>query len=304
MTVGSEADAPFVANTQTLTFANFLEKMRDPSCSDLVRSIKKFISRTVEHSEAGKSTPDKDAVLTQEYLSKTEATFRQHAMWHGCSEDELDAAGEGLEKYLMTKLHQNTFDVDPAEKERDELLSTKMAALQKFLLPEHMEIPPQFHNEEEWVLAQKNLLQINSYKAPRDKLVCILNTCRVISNLLAVSTEEGGPPPGADAFLPVLIYVTIKANPPNLAANLKYIERYRAESRLVSEAAYFFTNLVSAASFIETMDATSCAPHLDPELFVRHMRDAQLLPPPPPDECGDLVPPSPVVVPATAAAAA
>jgi len=53
------------------------------------------------------------------------------------------------------------------------------------------------------------------YKAPRDKLACILNCCKVINNLLLnasiVSNTTPPPaPPGADEFLPVLIYVTIK----------------------------------------------------------------------------------------------
>ena len=38
-----------------------------------------------------------------------------------------------------------------------------------------------------------------------NKVVCILNTCRIINNLLNVSA--GNRPPGADDFLPVLIYV-------------------------------------------------------------------------------------------------
>lgn len=51
------------------------------------------------------------------------------------------------------------------------------------------------------------------YKAPRDKLVCILNCCKVISNLLLnASLVSNVNPPGADEFLPVLIYVTIKVN--------------------------------------------------------------------------------------------
>lgn len=60
-------------------------------------------------------------------------------------------------------------------------------------------------------LAQKELQKINMYKAPRDKLVCILNCCKVINNLLlnaSIALNEN--PPGADEFLPVLIYVTIK----------------------------------------------------------------------------------------------
>lgn len=62
-------------------------------------------------------------------------------------------------------------------------------------------------------LAQKELQKINMYKAPRDKLVCILNCCKVINNLLlnaSIASNEN--PPGADEFLPVLIYVTIKAS--------------------------------------------------------------------------------------------
>lgn len=51
---------------------------------------------------------------------------------------------------------------------------------------------------------------------------------------------------GADDFLPVLIYVVIHANPPQLASNLLYIERFRMASRMMSESAYFFTQLVSA----------------------------------------------------------
>lgn len=64
-----------------------------------------------------------------------------------------------------------------------------------------------------WQLAQKELQKINMYKAPRDKLVCILNCCKVINNLLlnaSIAANENLP--GADEFLPVLIYVTIKVN--------------------------------------------------------------------------------------------
>ncbi len=51
---------------------------------------------------------------------------------------------------------------------------------------------------------------------------------------------------GADDFLPVLIYVVIHASPPQLASNLEYIQRFRMNSRMASESAYFFTQLVTA----------------------------------------------------------
>lgn len=63
-------------------------------------------------------------------------------------------------------------------------------------------------------LAEKELQKINAFKAPREKLLCILNCCRVINNLLLnASMSENRVLAGADDFLPVLIYVTIKASP-------------------------------------------------------------------------------------------
>ena len=115
---------------------------------------------------------------------------------------------------------------------------------------------------------------MGSFKAPRDKLVCLLNCCRVINNLLlnAHMREGDGASPGADDFLPVLIYVLLKANPPQLLANVEYIQRYRHPSRLVGEAAYFYTNVVSAATFLEHLEASSLT--MAPEEFEASLKHA------------------------------
>lgn len=49
----------------------------------------------------------------------------------------------------------------------------------------------------------------------------------------------------------------MQANPPQLYSNLLYINRYRHRSRLISEASYFYTNLVSAEAFISTLESNS-----------------------------------------------
>ncbi|KAF8030390.1 hypothetical protein BT93_E2738 [Corymbia citriodora subsp. variegata] len=151
-----------------------------------------------------------------------------------------------------------------------------MALVQQFIRPENLDITPTFQNETSWLLAQKELLKINMCKAPRDKLVCILNCCKVINNLLinaSIASNEN--PPGADEFLPVLIYVTIKASPPQLHSNLLYIQRYRRQSRLVAEAAYFLTNMLSAESFISNIDAKALS--MDETEFSSNMESAQAL---------------------------
>lgn len=63
------------------------------------------------------------------------------------------------------------------------------------------------------------ILKINNYKAPRDKLICILNCCKVIFGL--IKHVEGDA--GADKFLPILIYVVIRANPPRLVSNVQQV---------------------------------------------------------------------------------
>ncbi|KAK1313463.1 Vacuolar protein sorting-associated protein 9A [Acorus calamus] len=262
---------PFVASTAPLTWHDFLERMRHPSAADFVKSIKSFI---VSFSNRVPD-PERDSTSVQEFLASMGGAFRAHSLFTGCTEEELESAGEGLEKYVMTKLFNRAFASLPEEVKHDEELSEKMSLLQQFIRPESLDIKPTFQNETSWLLAQKELQKINMYKAPRDKIICILNCCKVISNLLLnASVASNDNPPGADEFLPVLIYVTIKANPPQLHSNLLYIQRYRGQSRLVSEAAYFFTNLLSAES-IWNIDAKSLS--MGEEEFKNNMDSAQAL---------------------------
>ncbi|CAO2834724.1 unnamed protein product [Amaranthus hypochondriacus] len=256
----------FTASTVQLTWHDFLERMRQPSAAEFVKAIKSFI---VSFSN-NPPDPEKDSAAVQQFFSNMEAAFRSHPLWSGCSEEELENAGEGLEKYVMTKLFSRAFAAFPDDVKIDDQLSEKIALVQQFIRPENLDIKPTFQNESSWLLAQKELQKINMVKAPREKLACILNCCKVITNLLhnaAVTANEN--PPGADEFLPVLIYVTIKANPPQLHLNLQYIQRYRRQSRLVSEAAYYFTNILSAVSFISNIDAQALS--MDGIEFERNM---------------------------------
>ncbi|KAI4337755.1 hypothetical protein L6164_016132 [Bauhinia variegata] len=251
---------------------DFLERMRQPSAADFVKAIKSFIVSFSNNAP----DPDRDSAAVQEFFAKMEAAFRAHPLWAGCSEEELESAGEGLEKYVMTKLFTRVFASLPDDVKLDDQLSEKMALIQQFIRPENLDIKPTFQNETSWLLAQKELQKINMYKAPRDKVVCILNCCRVINNLLVnASVTSDGNPPGADEFLPVLIYVTIKANPPQLHSNLLYIQRFRRQSRLIGEAAYYFTNILSAESFISNIDAKALS--LDEAEFERNMETARAL---------------------------
>eukprot|EP00891_Asterochloris_glomerata_P004098 jgi/Astpho2/4098/gw1.00063.257.1_t len=245
--------------------------MKDPQAANLVRLIKNFIKTFDDRAR----DPDRDSEMVQAssaaFLAKSDSAFRDHPVWANAPTEHQSQATEGLEKYLMTKIHGKVFAQSALDRERDEALGQRMAVL-SFVRPEHLDIPAVYQDEKAWLMAMKELHKINNYKAPRDKLVCILNCCRVVTNLLQAASQRGSGAVGADDFLPVLIYVVIHANPPQLASNLEYITRFRMQSRMVSEAAYFFTQLYSAASFVETINSASLS--MDPDEFVARMISA------------------------------
>ncbi|KAF3946008.1 hypothetical protein CMV_027675 [Castanea mollissima] len=74
---------------------------------------------------------------------------------------------KGLEKYVMTKLFSRTFASVPEDAKIDREVSEKICLLQTFLKPEHLDIPAVLHNEASWLLAEKELQKINTFKAPQ-----------------------------------------------------------------------------------------------------------------------------------------
>ncbi|KAL5652933.1 hypothetical protein ACJX0J_038391, partial [Zea mays] len=181
----------------------------------------------------------------------------------------------GLEKYVMTKLFDRTFGTSTEDVVSDMDISEKIGLLQQFVKPRHLDIPKVQHNEALWLLAVKELQKINSFKAPREKLLCIMSCCQVINNLLLnISMSNDRTLSGADEFLPILIYVTIKANPPQLHSNLKFVQLFRRETKLILEVEYYLTNLISAKMFIIDVSAHSLS--MEESEFQKHMESVRL----------------------------
>jgi hypothetical protein len=110
---------------------------------------------------------------------------------------------------------------------------------------------------------------MKSYRAPRDKVICILNCCKVIFGFLrnAPSSDQS-----ADSFIPLMIYVVLRANPDHLVSNVQYILRFRNQDKLGGEAGYYISSLMGAIQFIENLDRTSLT--ISDEDFEREVEQA------------------------------
>lgn len=99
---------------------------------------------------------------------------------------------------------------------------------------------------------------MDSATAPQDKLACVVRCCRHIFGVLQGGNNGMKGPASADDFLPVLIFVVLKANPVRLKSNLHYVTRFCNATRLMSgEAGYYFTNLVIDYSYFRFYNNSS-----------------------------------------------
>jgi hypothetical protein len=67
-----------------------------------------------------------------------------------------------------------------------------------------------------------DILEVDGKMAPQDKLDCIVRCSKKVFDMLKISNEN---PASADEFLPCLIYVCLKANPPRIQSNINFITR-------------------------------------------------------------------------------
>ncbi|KAL5359578.1 hypothetical protein BJX96DRAFT_148697 [Aspergillus floccosus] len=284
-----EPDQPF-------DFHRFLEQLRHRTADPVAKFLRSFLN------EFGKRQwmVHEQVKIISDFLAFITNKMAICEVWRDVSDSEFDNAKEGMEKLVMNRLYSQTFSpAIPApptiprsasrskrremerlhgpwrkgqhqeDIERDDVLAQKMR-IYSWVREEHLDIPPvSAHGRRFLNLAQQEILKINGYRAPRDKVICILNCCKVIFGLLR-NTKKADT--SADAFVPLLIYVVLQANPEHLVSNIQYILRFRNQDKLGGEAGYYLSSLSGAIQFIETLDRTSLT--VSDEEFERNVEAA------------------------------
>lgn len=197
---------------------------------------------------------DEKQDLVDKFLSKVHAKMDNDPIWQCASESQLALARVVVERTVMARVYHNAlYPNGDGDLYRDQLLHDHIRKLAKVVTPNHkdLRIPKMYHYECPWPWAQAELAVISAYKTPRDKLQCVFRCATTIMNLLSMATERGVP--AADDFIPVLVYVIIKTNPPSLLSTIQYVDSFYG-NRLEGEEQYWWTQFCSAIEFIKTMD--------------------------------------------------
>ncbi|TVY18855.1 Vacuolar protein sorting-associated protein 9a [Lachnellula arida] len=266
-----EPDLPF-------DFHRFLEQLKHRSADPVAKFLRSFLQ------EFGKKQwmVHEQVKIIGDFLAFITPKMAQCDVWREVSDAEFDNAREGMEKLVMNRLYSQTFSpaipppqpipgakprrrgaerpMGPGRRgqhqedvERDDILAQKVS-IYGWIKEEHLDIQPIGESGKRFlILAQQELLKIKTYRAPRDKIICVLNCCKVIFGLLKHAKSDGS----ADSFMPLLIYTVLRANPEHLVSNVQYILRFRNQEKLGGEAGYYLSSLSGAIQFVENLDRTT-----------------------------------------------
>eukprot|EP00904_Undaria_pinnatifida_P003584 jgi/Undpi1/13226/HiC_scaffold_8.g02888.m1 len=239
----------------------FLDKLRHPRAAEVVKGLQQFVAAFKARSERRKvgvmalSSPGPS--MMHAFLGRLETQMRENVLWRRETESQWEETRESLERIVMHKVFSEAYGLaeDP---QRDEAISERLRSL-GFLREEHLGVPPLVDSKKEggptWSDAEGQLVKMSRMRCPGDMLACIIRCTRIVAGLLT-GDRAGGVLPGADEFLPALIILVKRANPPKMHSSLEFVQSFRDPSKLLSEAGYVLTQLVSAVCFLEEVDAS------------------------------------------------
>ncbi|KAK4506573.1 hypothetical protein PRZ48_000305 [Zasmidium cellare] len=278
-------------------FHRFLEQLRHRTADPVARFLRSFLNEFAKK----QWMVHEQVKIISDFLEFIAKKMAQCEVWRTVSDAEFDNAREGMEKLVMNRLYSQTFSpaipaaqasprkgarggrsaADQAnphgpgrrgqhqeDVERDDVIAQKMK-IYGWINEEHLDIKPIGEKGKKFLgLAQQELLKINTYRAPRDKVICVLNCCKVIFGYLRNTKSDQS----ADAFVPLLIYTVLRARPEHLVSNVQYIWRFRNQDKLGGEAGYYMSSLMGVVTFIENLDRTTLT--ITDEEFERNVEQA------------------------------
>ena len=240
--------------------------MKDPLAATLVKRLKAIVASVTSRPPPAN---DQLAATSRDIHTQLHALTSQlphHPLFARTSRDELVNAQESMEKFVLSKLHTTLYyPTNPASSllQRTRAFYAKCRAL-SWLHGRHLELPDGKREAAVWREAGMELRRMAEYKAPKDKLVCLLNACHIVHHTLlskataATSGEsEGEVEVGADDIFPAFIFTLVHAHPRHFLLDLRWVSCGRYPEAMKGECEYWVTMAESAIVFIERMNEQS-----------------------------------------------
>ena len=269
------SDFPPEAKITSSEFASFLNsRLERPAITEISRYVKgtteKIIQITTQlsysHSENHEAI-DKLSAMVQEFYQKLERRLNSKPeLYHALTEEDIKKILDYAEKYVMICGYRHLFcPTITNDEDKDLELQNRIRNL-NWVSTQDLNCCINESSQDVRDLlyeAINDILEIDGKLAPQDKMECLTRCSKKIFDMLKISNET---PASADDFLPCLIYICLKANPPRIQSNINFVTRFCNENKLrMGEGGYFFANLCCAMSFIENMTAESI--NIDPKEF-------------------------------------
>lgn len=258
------------SNPVTKELKDFLRGLKESAACDVIRQVKAAVDRI--HKMSRDQSIDELSNLVQDFYQRMHERFETHAHYQGLEPDEVERLMDLTENYLMSLTYKSIFEfISTADEEKDLAIQRRIRSL-SWVAARHLELElddrqPPVHDVVDRAIT--HIIELDSRHSPREKLACVVRCSQQLFEALRMG-PQGPRPASADEFLPAMVYVVLRANPPLLHSNIKYVTRFSAPSRLLSgEAGYYFTNLCCAVSFIENLTAESL--NLPAEEFERYV---------------------------------
>ena len=223
------------------------------------------------------------------YLDELLVQMKQSPLWVEETTQQFELTSKHCERFLFKQLH-SSLSAAASVAGDDQRTHDRISSLQ-FLSAEHLDIrsfqyllddsadaPPSStdrgadgaQSREATVLAEaiQNLRELEYASCPEDKLLCVRNCSVAIAQLLKIAHQRKSElqanlrpaatkgitsTPGADELLPVMILAIKCCNPRDIHSHIKYLQNFLRPARMVSEAGYLLTNLVSAVYFLDNV---------------------------------------------------
>lgn len=248
-----ERQQSFESKQASKDFMEFIKALKEPASSDVMKQCRAFMERLVANKTM---TVDEQSELVQDFYQAMTNRITTHQVFSKySSEKDRERIMDNIEKFLMTRVYRSIFCSDQTDEESQDLAVQKRIRNLHWITTEMLDA--QFKEDKPKVRGAMDkaitaVIEMDARRAPQDKLSCITRCSKHIFEALQFSKDEETPA-SADEYLPALIYIVLKANPPMLKSNISYITRFSSPVRLMAgEDAYFFTNLCCAVEFIQT----------------------------------------------------